>query len=682
MLDLDSLNSQQRQAVTALHGPLMILAGAGTGKTRVITARIAYMLQRGIPASQIVALSFTNKAAREMTERAKAMAGAAVADAWLGTFHSFCLKILRDFHREAGLPRRFGLAASADQVDLVRRALDEKRWSDHYDAAQLHQQISTAKNKLLLPQDIAHKGLELGYTDPSILAEIYELYERQLALHRVLDFDDCIFKSVLLLRQNAEVRAAARARHRYLMVDEYQDTNEAQLAILELLASDGHDVCVVGDDDQSIYSWRGAMYEVLGRFEELFPACTLIKLEQNYRCTNIILGAANTVIRNNIIRKDKTLWSASQDQTPLELVPCDNEEGEVKFVTEKAMSLVGGGLRPRDIAILYRANALAKGFELSLREASLPYRVYGGQSFYERKEVKDFLAYFKLVLDPESNLSLWRAINTPNRGIGMKTLEKIEAQAMARSLPPLQVLGHEETTGLGAAMSPCRQFYDMIKQLAALPRSSSADYEALAKAIIKQSGLESEIRQRTDDASARERKLRNLHSMPGWIARLAEDLLRDHGHIDAEAILDVFSLDQDRKADQDGSSDHISLMTVHAAKGLEFKAVFVVGLEEELFPHKNSIHDARSVDEERRLFYVALTRAKTRLFLSYALARTTGYRNVASRNPSRFLAEIPATAFQAAAGTPVMTAEQRAADKRQKTAARLAELRASLLADR
>ena len=687
MINLNSLNPEQRAAVTHLRGPLMILAGAGTGKTRVITFRIAHMLAAGIPPGEIVALSFTNKAAREMAERVRGLVGATARKVWLGTFHSFCLAILRRHPAEAGLMPGFALAGTADQIELVRKGLEEKHWAGLYQAERLHYQIGVAKNHLLGPDDLRRgEGQKLIGGDLAVLAEVYELYERQLRLNRVIDFDDCIYKTVRLLRENATVRATLRAHYRYLMVDEYQDTNAAQLAVLEQLASDQHDVCVVGDDDQSIYSWRGAMYEVLERFENLFPGTRTIKLEQNYRCTNVILGAANTVIRNNARRKDKTLWSASDDPTPIVLTPTDDEEAEARYVAEKAIGLLGAGNQPGDMAVLYRANNQAKAVELALREARIPYQTYGGQSFFERKEVKDFVSYLRLILDPEDRLALWRVINTPHRGIGIKTLERIEATAQAESRSPMAVIMDK-----GCASDAVERFAVLLRELQAIPVERPRDLVELGKAILKVTGLEQDVRIRTEDAGSRERKLANLRSLPKWIASLAGEHADDDGdhlgeaggdgtgRLDLEALLDSLSLDNDRRESTAKGHNHVSLMTMHAAKGLEFPVVFVVGLEEELLPHKNSMISPDAICEERRLFYVALTRAKRRLYLSYCLDRRSGGQK-ALRQPSRFLAELPRDSYEGTSDAAAAAARRAAtaADRKAQTIERLGSLRASL----
>ncbi|MBM4250998.1 MAG: ATP-dependent DNA helicase PcrA [Deltaproteobacteria bacterium] len=644
-LDLDELNSPQRDAVTTIDGPVMILAGAGTGKTRVITYRLAYMLGAGIPAESIVALSFTNKAAKEMSERVRRLIGERAKKSWLGTFHSFCLSLLRRFPNEAGLTPGFSLAGTADQLDLVRKGLEEKNWAGLYHIDQLHHQIGMAKNQLLTAEDLrSGKGVGRVGIDNQVLSEVFDLYERQLRLNRVIDFDDCIYKTVLMLRRNPSICERIQREYRYFMVDEYQDTNTSQLAVLELLASSSHDVCVVGDDDQSIYSWRGAMYEVLERFEQLFPNTRVIKLEQNYRCSNVILDAANTVIRNNQRRKEKTLWSASQETAPIVLSPCEDETAEANLVAEKCISLMGGGLEPRDVGILYRANKQSTPIELALREARLPYRTYGGQSFFEKKEVKDFVCYLRLVLDSEDRLALWRIVNTPNRGIGLKTLERIEDQAKSTKLSPFQVMRDLSQLN-GKAESAMRAFVQLIDQLRELPLDTADHYEALGLQILKLSGLEQGIRLRTEDTGSRERKISNLRSLPKWFGTLARESSDDTGNVNVRDLLDSLALDNDRKEETKDGGNHISLMTIHASKGLEFPAVFVIGLEEEQLPHKNSIQDPQALCEERRLFYVALTRAKKKLHLSYCLDRSSGYQGKQSRQPSRFLDEVPAQTF-------------------------------------
>ncbi len=642
MVDFSQLNPEQYEAVTKVQGPVMIIAGAGTGKTRVITYRMAFMLQAGIAPSEIVAMTFTNKAAREMKERLIELVGRNAKGISIGTFHSFCLKILREFAHEADLDPRFSLAGTSDQLDLVRKAMEERGWQGLYRPEDLLARIGSAKNALLRPQEILLVDPErFSDKDPAVLAAVYDLYERQLKLNRVIDFDDCIFKTALLLRENPDLCLRLQQRWRYFLVDEFQDTNFAQLHVLELLAKTTRNICVVGDDDQSIYSWRGALVETLDRFEQIFPGTLLIKLEQNYRCSNVILNAANTVIRNNSGRKAKTLWSASQNQSPITLASHVDDVNEAKWIAQKCFTLLGQGFKPKDIGILYRANAQAKAVELALREIQIHYKVYGGSSFFERKEVKDFLCYFRLSVNTGDRLAFWRIINTPVRGIGLKTLEKIEESARKLDQSPFDVISKGLVELDTRAQKATKEFVHAIKQLHSSPLSDINDLESRGQRILKDFGLEDEIRNKTTHEGARRRKVEALKRLPAWIKSLAERQIEDKGQLQLIDLLDALSLSGESDKDKDrGNDNHVSLMTIHAAKGLEFPVVFVCGLEEDQLPHKNSIHSELGLAEERRLFYVALTRAKIKLHLTYARERFSQFKKI-SRKPSRFLDELP-----------------------------------------
>lgn len=642
MVDISSLNPQQYEAASNIEGPLMILAGAGTGKTRVITYRIAHMIDRGVDASNIVALTFTNKAAREMKERVKQLVSSKLANFKIGTFHSFCLYLIRRFPEAAGVHPNFGLVGSSDQTDFVRRSLEEKNWQGLYRPEDLLARISRAKNALLKPDTIAE---DLNFcqqeTDSELLARVYELYERQLNLHRVIDFDDCILKAVELLKNNPDILEKVQSEHTHYLVDEFQDTNFAQLRALEILAGKTHNICAVGDDDQSIYSWRGALVETIDRFLEIFPATKLIKLEQNYRCTNVILNAANAVIRNNPNRKDKTLWSDAQSEQPISLCSKEDDVAEARWIAGKCFALLGQGLKLRDIGILYRANAQARNIELALREHRLHYKVYGGSSFFERKEVKDFLAYFKLSLNPKDRLSFWRIINTPARGIGLKTLEKIEAVARKKDLSPFEILSQQLVELPANTKAKVDEFIQTLKDHSQFPLIHIDELEEHGEKIIKSFGLANDIKHKVTHEGARKRKLESLARLPKWLKQLAESQVEEKGELNLIELVDALMLGDDGSQNQQSSLDnHISLMTIHAAKGLEFPAVFVCGLEDELLPHKNSIELANGIEEERRLFYVAITRAKEKLHLSYARERYSNFQKQ-TRKPSRFLKELP-----------------------------------------
>ena len=646
MPDINSLNPEQREAACHFRGPTMILAGAGTGKTRVITTRIAWMIAQGVNPRECAAMTFTNKAAKEMRERIAKMTAPAVSKKLtISTFHSFCLQFLRQWPSLFGLSPGFTLVGTGDQQDLVRRALEEKGWTGLYKVDELHYQIGQCKNWLVTVDDLKHGRTppHLSVQDPELLSVIYSLYERQLTLNRAIDFDDCILKMVVALRKDDELKRRINRRYKYYLVDEFQDTNAGQFAVLEELAREHGNVCVVGDDDQSIYSWRGAMYETLERFEKVFEGTKLIRLEQNYRCTNVILDAANTVIKNNKRRKDKTLWSDSKDQQPIRLTALPDSTAEARYIAEKCLSLFGRGRQGGDIAILYRANNQAKAIELALREARIFYKTYGGQSFFERKEVRDFLAYLRLILSPDDRLALWRIINVPTRGIGLKTQELAEQIAISTGRSPWEVMKDpgSEHSFPPASFKNISSFVSMIEELRTMPLSTPEQCQALGDEIIKRSGLTEHVKKEAKHVLARQHKVNNLMSLPGWISQVAQGIYDEQGSLNGKVLMDALCLGDEKPGGKEEANETmVSLMTVHASKGLEFPVVFVAGLEEGLMPHKNSLETDDQVCEERRLFYVALTRAKKELFLSWARIRQSGFQKE-SRKKSRFLAEMP-----------------------------------------
>lgn len=641
-MDLATLNPQQYEAAATIDGPVMILAGAGTGKTRVITYRIGHMLDQGISPSQIVALTFTNKAAREMKERVRDLVTRRLKGLTCGTFHSFCLTLLRRFPDQANLHHQFGLAGTADQLDMIRRSLEEKGWHGLYKPEELLARISRAKNALLTPDQVLEDSrFQMSDEDPELLARVYSLYERQLALHRVIDFDDCIFKTAKLLEQHPTTCERLQQEMTHFMVDEFQDTNFSQLYVLELLARRHRNICAVGDDDQSIYSWRGAMVETIDRFEEIFPGTRLIKLEQNYRCTNIILDAANRVIQNNQGRKSKTLWSRSNSETYITISAQADDAAESRWIATQCFGLLGKGFQPKDIGILYRANSQARSLEIALRELNLHYHVFGGSSFFERKEVKDFLAYFKLSLNPHDRLAFWRVINTPARGIGLKTLERIEEAAKEHNLSPFEVLVQHKVKLQDRVARDVAKFVATLQEHAGSPLIHIDDLAQRGEQLIKTFQLEDDIRHKTSHEGSRRRKLESLRRLPQWLRQLGERQMEDKGRIDLRELLDSLNLGDDQPKKDDQKPDNaISLMTIHAAKGLEYPAIFVCGLEEEQLPHKNSAGTPLGLAEERRLFYVAITRAKEKLHLSYARERYSNFQKQ-TRKPSRFLQELP-----------------------------------------
>lgn len=645
MINFDGLNAQQKDAVFNFKGPTMILAGAGTGKTRVVTMRIAYMLQNGIAAQNIAAMTFTNKAANEMRERIRELVGPKQAARLnISTFHSFCLSILKQATDLCGLHPRFSLLGPSDQLELVKKSLAERGWTGLFKAEQLLYQIGICKNWLISPNHLRKGKFSIkDIEDPHTLAEVYDLYERQLQLNRAIDFDDCILKVVNLLRNNAEFKIKVQSKFKYLLVDEFQDTNASQFAILEEVAKNGQ-ICVVGDDDQSIYSWRGAMYETLERFEKTFTNTRVIKLEQNYRCSNVILEAANAVIKNNVQRKDKTLWSDSKVQQPITIASFEDAVEEARWVAESCLSMLGAGKQLKDIAILYRTNAQAKLIEMALRECSLFYKTFGGQSFFERQEVKDFLSYLRLVTNHSDHMALWRVINVPTRGIGLKTQEKIEQISRNTKISPFEVIASRQHFShfSGQSFEKVSLFSDTIKKLSLLPLDTPQDLQALGEAIIKEFKLLDYIKDTSKNVLSKQRKMENLRSLPTWLKKSGEDQIKNNGSFCAQKLIDFICLNEAPSTEDDDqeAQNHISLMTIHSAKGLEFSTVFIVGVEEDCLPHKNSQENLNSLCEERRLFYVALTRAKHHCLLSYAQMRQTGFQKE-SRKMSRFISEMP-----------------------------------------
>ena len=641
MIDLATLNQEQGAAVAHTEGPLLLIAGAGTGKTRVITYRMAYMLNSGIAPQRIAAMTFTNKAAREMRERLTDLVGARAKSIFIGTIHRFCLQILRHYHQAADLNKNFRIIASSDQLDLVRRSLEEKGWAGQYRPESVHAAISYAKNQLWDGEELALQSeIPACPYDPGVIAAVMAVYERQLTLNHVIDFDDCMAKVAKLLKTHSDIQKTLADQYRYLMVDEFQDTNMAQLAVIHGLARTHENLCVVGDDDQSIYSWRGAVTEIFQIFEDYFPKRKLIKLEQNYRCTNIILNTANTVIKHNTQRKDKTLWSSKDITQPITLATLADENDEAQWIADKCLAYLGRGHRAPDIGILYRTNSQARAIEIALREARLPYKVFGGQSLFERKEVKDVLSYLRVLANPNDRMAFLRIINTPTRGFGLKTLENLENLAKQKKQSLFQALKENVETLPKRIIKPALNFLTNVEELKQLPLETPDDARALVQQLIRAYRLETDIRTKHKEKSLADRKLTTLRSIPDWFSDMAERQLGDGERLTLADLLDQLLLDTSDKSEDEENRNYVSLMTIHAAKGLEFPIVFLAGLEEGLLPHQNSVEDEGSVSEERRLFYVAITRAKELLHLSLCQERRQANARV-PMDPSRFCAELP-----------------------------------------
>jgi DNA helicase-2/ATP-dependent DNA helicase PcrA len=630
MLDLAGLNPPQRDAVLHGDGPLLVLAGAGSGKTRVLTYRVARLVERGWPARAICALSFTNRAADEMKERLAGLVGARdAAELTASTFHALGLAILKA-HRP-----RFTIYDTADQLGVVREALRQIKIDDKtFDPRAILARISRAKNAFSAPP-------EGGDDLDAVTALVYPRYQQALAGFAAVDFDDLIVETVRLLDADAEARAAWSARFRHVLVDEYQDTNRAQMELLVRLLGDHHNVTVVGDDDQSIYSWRGAEAAHILEFERRFPGARVVKLEQNYRSTPTILAAANAVIQNNRVRHPKTLWSDRRAGDPIVLAVGVDADAEAKFVGDEIERLrLEDGRRYRDVAVLYRANVQSKPLEEALLARRLPFTMQGGQQFFERKEVKDVIAYLKLALNPRDEIALRRVINYPARGIGQTSLERCAAWAAARRVPLWDALLGAGEIVAGPPRAAVAGFVALIERTrAALATSTSGAAQDLVSAV----GLYDDIRAAATTALAAQRRIDHvqdlLRSIKDREARAPGiDSLREYLH-----FLTLHTNDDD---DREADTDRVTLTTLHGAKGLEWPVVFLVGVEEELLPHARTLYDdgetgAADVAEERRLAYVGITRARERLYLTRALARHK-HGKERPRTPSRFLAEIPA----------------------------------------
>lgn len=644
---LNQLNEPQRQAVTDIDGPSLVIAGAGSGKTRVLTYRIAHLLKSGVHPGKILALTFTNKAAREMKERISSIVGANTARyLWMGTFHSIFARILRIEHESTGYPSDFTIYDSADSKSLLRAVikdmqLDEKVYKPNVVASR----ISAAKNGLITPAAYQQNAQIMEY-DMSIrmprIVEIYGEYERRSRLAGAMDFDDLLLKTNILFRDHKNVLEKYQHHFDYILVDEYQDTNFSQYLIIKNLAAVHKNLCVVGDDAQSIYSFRGARIENILNFQKDYPRHRIFKLEQNYRSTRIIVNAANSIIAKNKRQIPKNVFSEKDEGKRIKVLAAltDNEEGQL-VAGEISESRIRDHYHYHDYAILYRTNAQSRIFEEALRKRNIPYKIYGGLSFYQRKEIKDLLAYFRLVINQKDNEALKRIINYPARGIGETTLGKLEQASLAENKSIFEVISDgRKTNPAGLNQGTLAKLDVFVRLIGEFSESAlSADAYELAGAIATKTGLMKDLY--SDQTPEGLSRFENIQELLNGIQEFTINA-REEGAPNTLAVYiqDVALLtDQDNEKDED--RDKVTLMTVHSSKGLEFKNVYIVGLEENLFPSQpaGSTASIESFEEERRLFYVALTRAEENACLSYARQR---YRwgKLDFCNPSRFIAEI------------------------------------------
>ncbi|MDA8228644.1 MAG: DNA helicase PcrA [Desulfitobacterium hafniense] len=644
MYNLADLNPVQREAVEHRNGPLLILAGAGSGKTRVLTYRIAHLIATGVEPWEILAITFTNKAAKEMKERIQTLVGSEGERLWVATFHSACVRILRrEIENLSGYGKNFAIYDAGDQQSLIKSCLkecnlDEKKFSPRA----VMSVISDAKNKLLSPDDFSRQSND--YFQEKV-EKVYELYQKKLKANNALDFDDLIMLTVRLFKEHPPVLNYYQEKFKYILVDEYQDTNHAQYVLVNLLAKRYRNLCVVGDDDQSVYGWRGADVQNILDFERDYPEAKVLKLEQNYRSTKTILNAANFVVRNNESRKEKSLWTENAEGQPLVCYVADNEHDEARYIAERIQKLKDLEGRPNsDFAILYRTNAQSRVMEERLMREGISYRIFSGLRFYERMEIKDTLAYLRVIHNPADSVSFSRILNVPKRGLGESTLEKILEYADEQGMPVLDaVLEAEYIPDLQArAKKPLLAFAQVMSELRAKSMTESS-VTSLVEEILKRTGyMEMLVLDKSPEAQAR---LENLQEFLSVTAEYDEKAKTENLNEDGEMrtglagfleqvalVTDIDNFDQ--------AEDAVILMTMHSSKGLEFPVVFVVGMEEGIFPSSRSMMEPAVLEEERRLCYVAITRAREKLYLSLAGQRML-YGKTQYNQPSRFMEEIP-----------------------------------------
>ena len=636
---LEGLNPEQTRAVESTEGPLLVLAGAGSGKTRVLTSRIAYLIGVcGIPAESILAVTFTNKAAGEMRSRVEKMVDVSASSLWIGTFHSTCVRMLRREIGHLGLSRGFVIYDESDSLAVVKRALERHSLNPKiYDPRRIRWRIDQWKNAGMLPAAVSAEVIDI---DDEQTAEIYATYQRILADANALDFGDLLLLAVELFRRFPEVLRHYQERWQYVLVDEYQDTNRVQYELVNQLARIHRNLCVVGDPDQSIYAWRGADIRNIMDFERDYEGTDVVKLERNYRSTQPILSSATAVVSKNMGRKDKQMFTEKSGGAPLRCYAAQDDRDEAQWVVREILSANRNAHRSYgEMAILYRTNNQSRAFEEEFLKYDVPYAVIGGTRFYHRAEVKDALAYLRLIVNPKDDQALRRIVNRPTRGIGKTTLERGDAAAREAEVPLLEGLRLlVESGGGGRTTARVRAFLEMIDSLAEEIPGKTVD-EALA-GVLERSGLLSALSsEATPEAEARLENLKELVASAEDFHAINEDALEDEDRTELELYLDQVALISDLDS-YEPRSDCVSLMTAHSAKGLEFSFVYMVGMEEGIFPHANSSRDEEGLQEERRLCYVGMTRAMEVLTLSYAHQRRRwGERTMQS--PSRFLRELP-----------------------------------------
>lgn len=626
---LSDLTPAQRAAVTHIDGPLLVLAGAGSGKTRVITRRVAHLLALGVDSEQILALTFTNKAANEMRERIESQVPQ--SRVWVGTFHGFCARLLRKYAKLVGIESNFSIYDQSDRLRAIRDIAEQIDWKEPgWTAERIESAISRFKNDLIGPRQSKERALD---RKAAMVAQVYELYEERLKAASAVDFDDLLVHAVTILKENKDVRAHLDRHYRYVLVDEYQDTNLAQYAIVRALSVDHPNLCVTGDPDQSIYSWRGANLANILEFERDFPGCRVVTLERNYRSTKNILNVADHLIRFNRNRKPKSLSTENPQGEPVELTLYPSETEEAETIAAQIATLVREGIyRYADIAIFYRMTALSRPLEQALRACAIPYQVVGGFAFYERQEIKDVLSYLNLIANPKDDLAFARVVNVPPRGLGKTSMEHLAAAARTRGAS-LLAMARVAASVPELKDKAIRGFQDFAAMIDDLYQVQSATCAEAIEQLLNRTGyrehLAAESRESSDD------RLSNLDELVTAACQFDEN--HPNSSI-ADFLADITLASAIDRWDQDAGA--VSLMTLHAAKGLEFPAVFIVALEEGMLPHFRAQNDRNELEEERRLFFVGITRARRELRLSRCLMRS--FRGqTQTTTPSQFLAELP-----------------------------------------
>ena len=629
---VEGLNDKQKEAVIETEGPCLVIAGAGSGKTKVLTHKIAYLIEeKNIKPWNILAITFTNKAANEMKERITNLIGEVANDMWIGTFHSICVKILRKFIDRVGYNSDFVIFDTSDQKTLIKQCirslnLDDKIYTDRGVIAE----ISNSKNEMLTPMQ--YKLRTNNEIRKEKIAEIYEIYQRRLKENNALDFDDIINLTIQILTENQDVLEYYSEKFKYVLVDEYQDTNKAQFTLITLLSGRHGNITVVGDNDQGIYSFRGADITNILNFEKDFPGTKIIKLEQNYRSTKAILDAANAVIKHNEKKYEKNLWTEKEGGKRPEVAILDNEYEEANFIVEQINRLKREEYyKYSDFTVLYRTNAQSRSIEDIFRRENIPYKMIGGLKFYERKEIKDVIAYLRLIHNQADNLSLGRIINEPKRGIGQTSMEKIEAIAETNGISMYEVIKHAEQYGLNKVFINSREFINTIEDLSS--KKDEMLISELTKEVLNKTGYMKALE--LESTAQAESRIENLNEF----LTVAMEFEEENAENSLAEFLESITLSSDIDGMED-KEDSVTLMTLHSAKGLEFPVVFLVGMEEGLFPSYRSIGEQREIEEERRLCYVGITRAKEYLFLTCAKQRTI-FGSTSLNKISRFLEEIP-----------------------------------------